>query len=263
MSEGWIKLHRSITKWEWYDDQNTFRLFLHCLLRANFQDTNWRGQEIKRGEFVCSYQTLKKDIGLSVQSIRTSINRLKSTGELTVKRHPKYSIISITNYDLYQADNSQTNSQPTGFQQGANRLLTTDKNVKNNKNEKNVKKTPPKSPSGGMSAHHQLFDKFWSAYPVKKAKAQAEKTWLKINPDHALVNTMISAIENQKGERMVLQDRNEFVPQWKNPSTWLNARCWEDEPSELAMDIQRDNDQIEKFLKGEKTDNVIHGDFRW
>jgi hypothetical protein len=35
---GWIKIHRSILEWEWYEDTNTFRLFMHLILKANHKD---------------------------------------------------------------------------------------------------------------------------------------------------------------------------------------------------------------------------------
>lgn len=36
--KGWLKLHRQITEWEWYDDANTFRLLIHLLIMANSKD---------------------------------------------------------------------------------------------------------------------------------------------------------------------------------------------------------------------------------
>ena len=50
-NQGWIKLHRKFLKWEWYDDINTSRFFLHCLFRANHKDKKWRGTMIKRGQY--------------------------------------------------------------------------------------------------------------------------------------------------------------------------------------------------------------------
>lgn len=43
MEEGWICLHRKILKWEWYQDTNTFRVFIHLLLNANWEDTKYMG----------------------------------------------------------------------------------------------------------------------------------------------------------------------------------------------------------------------------
>ena len=75
------------------------------------------------------------------------------------------------------------------------------------------------------------FDIFWSHYPRKKEKAYARKCWnkqkkAKILPD---IEIVIKAVETQKKEKEYLKNQNKFVPEWKNPSTWLNRECWEDE----------------------------------
>jgi len=49
MCEGWVKLHRQLENWEWYTDVPVKVLFLHCLIKANFEDKNWRGINIKSG----------------------------------------------------------------------------------------------------------------------------------------------------------------------------------------------------------------------
>ena len=120
MNNGFIVLYRSLLDWEWYSDANTFRLFVHCLLRANHKEKKWQGITIDRGSFVTSYQHLALDLGLTVQNVRTSLNKLKSTGELTHKSHSKYGIITINNYDKFQDTNSQTNTQLTVKQQSSN-----------------------------------------------------------------------------------------------------------------------------------------------
>lgn len=39
--EGYIKIHRKMLDWEWYDDIPTKTLFLHLLLTANWKDSKW------------------------------------------------------------------------------------------------------------------------------------------------------------------------------------------------------------------------------
>jgi hypothetical protein len=136
MANGYIKLHRSLIKWEWYTDANTLRLFLHCLLMANHSDVKFRGVLIKRGSFQTSFQMLSAETGLSIQNIRTSLNKLEVTGELTHQSTTKNSMITVNNYDEYQSDNKQTNKQLTSDQQTTNIPLTTNKNEKNLKNDK-------------------------------------------------------------------------------------------------------------------------------
>lgn len=143
--QGWISLHRKLVEWEWYSDANTMRLFVHCLLKANHADKKWRGIDISRGQFLTSIDSLSKELRLSSQKIRTSISKLKSTGEITIKTTSKYSMISIACYDSYQGDKKQESKQSTSNQQADNKQITTTNNDNNVNNEKKERKkfSPP------------------------------------------------------------------------------------------------------------------------
>lgn len=140
----YIKLDRNILTWGWYTDANTVRLFIHIILKANIKECKFLGVAVKRGQLVTSYPSLAKELNLSIQAIRTALNHLKLTGEVTVKIYPKFSVISVVNYDRYQdkltgkstAKQQASNRQPTGNQQQS-------KNVKNAKEEKNIYMPPP------------------------------------------------------------------------------------------------------------------------
>jgi|GEM_PF-892399 uncharacterized protein YdaU (DUF1376 family) len=89
---------------------------------------------------------------------------------------------------------------------------------------------PPFSPDDiSTKALEHRFDEFWSNYPVKKSKADAHKKWMKIKPDQNLLDTMIKALQDQTEEKAAQKKLEGFAPNWKNPSTWLNQKCWEDE----------------------------------
>jgi len=139
---GWIKLHRSTIGWEWYSDHNTCRLFIHCLLRANYEDAKWRGQTIKRGQFITSIETLQKETGLSTSQIRTSIKKLISTNEIASLSQARSRVITIVEYDSYQANDNQDDKLMAGSSQADDKLMTTDKKLKNLKNEKKKDKDP-------------------------------------------------------------------------------------------------------------------------
>lgn len=130
MHRGYVKDWRRILEWEWYTDYKTCHLFRHCILRANVEDKQWKGQLIKKGSFVTSLENLSRETGLSVQNIRTSFKKL--TSELTIKTTNRNTIISIKNYENYQG----LTSNLTNNQQTTNKLLTTTKEYKNEKNEK-------------------------------------------------------------------------------------------------------------------------------
>ena len=103
MTNGWIKLHRQFIKWEWFEEPKTMWVFLKCLLLANHVDKKWQGVLIKSGSLITSYENLSSNKAkVSVQSVRTSLKRLKSTGELTIKTTNKYTYITINNWKKYQ-----------------------------------------------------------------------------------------------------------------------------------------------------------------
>jgi len=137
MKNGFIKLHRKILDWEWYDDPNCMRLFLHCLLRANFKDNNWRGITIKRGSFLTSIDTLSKETKLSISQIRTSIKKLKSTREIASLSHARHSVITIVEYESYQSVDKLGDIDATLESQRDDFEIATNKNVKKEKNGKN------------------------------------------------------------------------------------------------------------------------------
>ena len=134
MNAGFILLYRQITEWEWYQNPNTFRVFLHCLLKANFVDGRFEGVTVKRGQFVTSLPNLSKQTKLSIQQVRTALDHLKLTGEITDKAYPKFRVITVVKYDEYQRDNRQDNSQSTGNQQASNRPATGQQQQYNNNN---------------------------------------------------------------------------------------------------------------------------------
>ena len=100
--EGWIKLHRSITKWQWYQDPSVRMVFEHLLLMANFQDTPYKNILVKKGQVKTTIRSLAKETGLSQQQVRTAISKLKSTHDITTESTNQFTIITIANYIFYQ-----------------------------------------------------------------------------------------------------------------------------------------------------------------
>lgn len=113
LKNGYIKLHRRMLGWEWYDDANTMRLFVHLLLTVNIEENQWHGETIKRGSRMTSYSVLARELKLSIQQVRTALDHLKSTGEITVLNCSKYSVITVLNFNKYQ----ELTRKSTGNQQ--------------------------------------------------------------------------------------------------------------------------------------------------
>jgi hypothetical protein len=137
MLNGWIKLHRKFIEWEWYADLPVKILFLHLLLKVNHKDKQWRGMLIKKGSCITSYSKMAKQSHLTLKQVRTSLNKLKETGEVAHTATSKFSLIKLNNYDKYQAGGTPKGSQRAhrGHTEGTPRATNkNDKNVKNGKN---------------------------------------------------------------------------------------------------------------------------------
>lgn len=78
------------------------------------------------------------------------------------------------------------------------------------------------------------FDEFWQQYPhrngAKKGKAKAQQSWARSIKAGASPDQIIAGAMRYAGDRQVIDGYA------KDPTTWLNAKGWEDE-------IERSNNQ--------------------
>lgn len=136
---GWVKIHRSILDWEWYSKPDTFRVFMHLIVRANHADARWQGHPIKRGQLITSTAKLSTELSISQQSIKTALRRLKKTGEITSESTSSFTTITLCKYDTYQSEqlpiNQQNNQQLTSDQLAANQQPTINKKEKKENND--------------------------------------------------------------------------------------------------------------------------------
>lgn len=142
MRIGWIKFHRRFLEWGWYKDVNTKVVFIHLLLTANHTETEFEGVTIKPGQTVVGRKGLAKATGLSERQVRTALEHLKSTNEITTWSTNKFTVVTIENWEKYQVDdidNDQHNDQQRVQRATSNRPATDHtirmKEYKNDKND--------------------------------------------------------------------------------------------------------------------------------
>lgn len=147
MEGGWIKIFTErLLEWEWYHDTKMVRVFLHLLLKANYRSKRFEGIEIKRGQLVTSLANMSAELGLSVKSIRTCLNKLQTTGEIGKQTASKFTIITVCKYDKYQGlrcDEGQANgSQSASEGQAMGKRRASEgqqlKNIRNKEDKNNI-----------------------------------------------------------------------------------------------------------------------------
>jgi hypothetical protein len=203
IENGFIKVHRSMLSWEWYDSTEVVRLFLHLLLTANYEPKRWRGVDIERGQRVCSIATLSRETNLSARTVRTCLNKLISTGEVTKQSSPKHTVLSIKNYDLYQSATNETTSPRQTSDKPPTNERQQRKKEKKDKKDKEVY-IPPISPLDDISENaRKAFACFMEMRVKMKKPMTGEAVRLAVNKLKGMATNEATqiAIINQSIER--------------------------------------------------------------
>lgn len=188
MELGWIKIHRKLIDWEWYKDVNTFKLFMHLLLKANTETKKWQGLTINRGQLITSLKNLSYETGLTEKEVRTALSKLEKTKEVGKQSSSANTTLTMLNYDLYQSMGKPTDKQEAnkgqgkGKQRATTKELEEDKELKEDKIEERKLKfadtLKPFLPKYGKDFLNEFY-KYWTE-PNKsnsKFKMELETTW--------------------------------------------------------------------------------------
>ena len=154
MAGDYIKIFRKMLNWGWYTDSNTKSVFLHALLKCNYAEGEYKGYQLKPGQCIFGRKKWAQELGLSEQQVRTAIEHLKSTNEITTKSTNRFTVITIEKWGFWQMDegeatndstNKATNKQPTDNQQATNKQPRTKKerNKEGKKARTYIRDNPP------------------------------------------------------------------------------------------------------------------------
>lgn len=215
MNDGYIKLYRKFTTWEWYDDINTSRLFLHLLLTANWKDVVWHGITIKRGSKLTSRSKLAKETGLTEDQVKTSLNKLISTNEITKESTNKYTIINVVKYGDYQVssngdtqqntqqDNQQMPNNHTNERQSNANQIPTNKEIKELKEIKEDNNTSLKENKLNELNNQEkpsLFEMFEDEFkrPLTQVEMKRLFDWQQEHDEQLVVYALREASINKK-----------------------------------------------------------------
>lgn len=244
---GWLKLHRKIREWEWYSSPSTKAVFLHCILSANWRERNWSGIRIPRGAFFTSDESLCRELGLSRQEVRTSLNRLKSTNEITIKSTNRGKLVTLCNFELYNGDddesnqpeNQQVNNQPTNDQPTINQRSTTTEESKKEKKGRTKNKTANANSVLSLSIPDDLPEEVrgaltdWKRHRSEIRKRITETQWERLIVDcRTSPSVMVAAIHRSvvsgwqglfpesPSKAPHAQSRKQTINDYDNPANW-------------------------------------------
>ena len=170
--------------------------------------------------------TLAADLSTSERTVERLISNLAAKGKLTVQRPERQGRGIHNTYVVHVEEKGRHGYRPSGAKgrHGAPKKGDTAVGaIRKNKSEKESHSARGKKP---MCETDTGFDKFWTAYPKKVAKKDAEKAWVKLSPSPELLETILAAVERQRTTEQWMKQDGRFIP---NPATYLNGQRWTDE----------------------------------
>lgn len=214
MQQGYIRLYRCLMEKGWANKPEYVAVWIYLLMRGNYRETetllDGKVVKLKPGQLVTSRRKVSEETGVHESKIQRILSLFETEQQIEQLAGAKYRVISIVNWQKYQAveqvDEQQMNSNRTANEQQMN-------------TDKEVKKLRSKSLVG--------FDEFWSEYPRKVGKGNAERAWGKIRDQESTLMAILSTLAWQKKSDQWRESK--FIP---HPATYLNQRRWEDQPPE-------------------------------
>lgn len=235
MSNGnFIKLYRQILDNPIVcKDGDHFAVWVYLLLQATHTERKhlFNGQRItlKAGQLTTGRKRLADKFNISESKVQRILKTFEIEQQIEQQTGNKNRLITVKNWSAYQSREQQIEQQLNNKRTTTEQQLNTEQEGKKERREEGKKK--------------DTFALFWSAYPRKAAKGDAEKAFNKIKPDDELLKTMIDAIDAQSRSPDWIKDGGQFIPY---PATWLNQKRWEDEISRASPQAQNSN----PFLRG-------------
>lgn len=217
MQRGYVKLWRKSIEAGWLQNHKLWAFWCWCLIKASHKEFDMvvgcQQVHLMPGDFIFGRKAASKELKISEQTIRTLLDFLKTSRNLTIKTTNKFSVITIINWSAYQDKENEINQQ-------VNQPLTNNQPTTNHKQECKELKN---------NKYTSEFLEFYTAYPKHKKRDDAFKAWNSLNGTRQALEIILSAIEQQKQSEDWLKESGQYIPL---PATWLRAGQWADEINE-------------------------------
>jgi len=140
ISNGWVKIFRSIQDKSYYQKSEFVHLWVHILLKANHKEKefwfNGGPMLCPRGSFVTGRKQLALETGINEHKVERILKVFESAQQIAQQKSNKNRVIKVLEYSSYQDDAQQNAQQMHNKCTTSAQQVSTNKNVKNNKNVK-------------------------------------------------------------------------------------------------------------------------------
>jgi hypothetical protein len=184
MKRGYVRLYRKSINSLVFNNEKCWKLWTWCLMRANFEEKEvLLGRKkliLKKGQFIMGGIKAEELLDIARTTIYYWLDFMVKEKMIDIKKTNKYTIITIRNWDDYQAlDIKKTSNDTTNGQQ-----MDTDKNNKELINNKEYSKSKdlPHTPLNELTYEPLIGNKTNGAFLDRARLKKGKPPMLKKDP---------------------------------------------------------------------------------
>jgi len=180
-TQGFIHLHRTLLTWNYHNNPSMLAVWTHLLLLAEYEEREYNGVVVKRGELLVSQLWLAQYVGVSIAQLRNCLKILEETNEITRKKTNNVTLIKILKYDDYQGvigsrnerNDEQNNEHPDKQNNDMERKINNKKNLSDGEIQKvHSAASSPQSPTPSQ----QYSQPQQPTYPQQTASSRPQRS---------------------------------------------------------------------------------------
>ena len=171
MQQGYIKLYRCILDKGWHNSPEHVAAWVYILMRGNYKPTevmiNGKIVKLQPGQFVTSRKQMSVMTGVQESKIERILSLFESEQQIEQQKTTKNRVISIVNWEKYQASEQQ-------IEQQMNNKRTTNEQQMNTDNKR--KKERSKKEESNNIRPQSVSESVWSDFMVLRLAKRAPIT---------------------------------------------------------------------------------------
>ena len=240
---GFIKLHRAILNSEVFQNVALFKVWIWCLLRANFKKCSYsipagKGTaviELEPGQFIFGRNKAALELKMTESGLYKRIQKLKNSGNITVESNNRFSIITIVKWRTYQdcigignRENMDEKKKQQSNSKSNNKSNSRRSSESNNKNDQIITEISDSCNHGDEKSNNKSNCKV-----TAKATAKSFKKDHRIRSKERKEERKENSIEFSSGEletptevfifKIPLNDKTEFGITQKDYDKWQDT----------------------------------------
>jgi hypothetical protein len=187
--------------------------------------------------------------GLTVNEIKTAIKKLEKVDFITVtlKGVPAKNYYQLLDSNIFSYLKSDAPVSEKVTNKIVKKQLTSE--LKSNPLLKNTNMNTEMNTEMNTKDFFEIFRKEYKG--SKKGLETEFKNFKKHNDYKEVLPLLLPALENQIRWKKIELEIDDFTAQWKNLQTWINQRCWEEEPPEKVINVIAQRDKVKNIKNSE------------